>query len=194
MVRQARRGHARRFGDQALRAGNQVQAQRIFNGFRLHKRSVLDVACLRETLAGKHGRNRAGKHQHIAVKPQLNIRHGNILSTPSMIPKAAHAMRRAARAHINDARARAKRTEGLLTGASRLATQQILLLTWGNADEFLRREENGNEKVTARPGHSPTVHARIIPKSPAAHVHFKTRRYNKTCKRNIPFPPLACFP
>ena len=139
-------GHAIRFGDQALRAGNQVQAQRIFNGFRLHKRSVLDVACLRETLAGKHGCNRAGKHQHIAVKPQLNIRHGNILSTTSMIPKAACAMRRAAQAHINDARARAKRAKRPITGTSCLAMPQIQLLP----GEMLAIFSTGKKTATKR--------------------------------------------
>ena len=52
----------------------------------------------------------------------------------------------------------------------------------------------GNGTVTASPGHSHSVHERITPKPLPGHARFNIGRYSKPCKRDIPFPPLACSP
>ena len=80
-MRQTRRGHARRFGNKALHARQKVQAKGVLDGLRLHKRGVFHIAIEFEPLAREHGSNGAGQHEHIAVEPQLDIRHLCFLST-----------------------------------------------------------------------------------------------------------------
>ena len=80
-MRQARRGHAGRFSDKALHARHKVQAKGVLDGLRFHKRGIFHIAVELEPLARKHGGDGAGQHEHIAVEPQLDIRHGCFLST-----------------------------------------------------------------------------------------------------------------
>ncbi len=92
-MRQAGRRDAGGFGDKAVRAGREVQAQGVAHDLGLHERDVFDVSGVREALAGEHGGDGAGQDEHIAVESQLDIGHERFLSTGFIIP---HARRRAA--------------------------------------------------------------------------------------------------
>ena len=59
-MRQARRGHAGRFGDKALHARHKVQAKGVLDGLRLHKRGIFHIAVELEPLAREHRSDGAG--------------------------------------------------------------------------------------------------------------------------------------
>ena len=76
VVGQAGGRDALRAGNEALGAGDGLQAQRVAHGLRLDEVQVLQVARHVDALAGEHGGEGGGQHEHVLVEAQRDIGHG----------------------------------------------------------------------------------------------------------------------